>query len=71
MQLTTDSLKLDPNSQAYDLFKKTNQLNDYFIPVTDNHNVKQDGFIGVDYLSQHNVIFDYPHNKLYLKPNGE
>lgn len=69
MQLTTDSLKLDPNSQAYDLFKKTNQLNDYFIPVTDNHNVKQDGCIGVDYLSQHNVIFDYPHNKLYLKPN--
>ena len=71
MQLTTDSLKLDPNSQAYDLFKKTNQLNDYFFPVTDNHNVKQDGCIGVDYLSQHNVIFDYPHNKLYLKPNGE
>ncbi len=29
----------------------------------------EDGYIGVDLLSQFDVIFDYPHNKLYLKPN--
>lgn len=28
----------------------------------------EDGYIGVDFLSHFNVIFDYPHNKLYLKP---
>lgn len=69
MQLTTDSLKQDTASQAYDLLRKTNQLNDYFIPIiTDDNTVKEDGYLGVDYLSQHSVIFDYPNNKLYLKP---
>ncbi|MBQ6155662.1 MAG: hypothetical protein IJK22_03575 [Bacteroidales bacterium] len=71
MQLTTDSLKQDTSSQAYDLLRKTNQLNDQFLPITDDYNIKEDGLLGMDYLSQHNVIFDYPHNKLYLKPNDK
>ncbi|MCR5191661.1 MAG: hypothetical protein K6D59_00010 [Bacteroidales bacterium] len=72
MQLTTDSLKQDTASKAYDLLRKTNQLNDYFIPIiTDDNTVKEDGYLGVDYLSQHSVIFDYPHNRLYLKPNNQ
>ena len=71
MQLTTDSLKQDTTSQAYDYLLKTHQLNDYYIPITDDYIVKEDGTLGVDYLSQHSVIFDYPHNKLYLKPNGK
>lgn len=69
MQLTTDSLKQDTTSQAYDLLRKTKQLNDYNIYITEDYRIKQDGCLGIDYLSQHNVIFDYPHNKLYLKPN--
>lgn len=28
-----------------------------------------DGFLGISFFSKFNVIFDYPHNKLYLKPN--
>lgn len=72
MQLTTDSLIQDTASQAYDLLRKTNQLNDYFIPIiTDDNTVKEDGYLGVDYLSQHSVIFDYPHDRLYLKPNKQ
>ena len=71
MQLTTDSLKQDTTSQAYDLLRKTKQLNDYNIYITEDYRIKQDGCLGVDYLSQHNVIFDYPHNKLYLKPRNE
>ena len=71
MQLTTDSLKQDTTSQAYDYLLKTHQLNDYYIPITDDYNVKEDGTLGVDYLSQHSVIFDYLHDKLYLKPNGK
>jgi hypothetical protein len=27
------------------------------------------GFVGVDFFKQFHVFFDYPHNKLYLKPN--
>lgn len=71
MQLTTDSLKQDTTSQAYDYLLKTHQLNDYYIPITDDYSVKEDGTLGVDYLSQHSVIFDYLHDKLYLKPNGK
>lgn len=29
------------------------------------------GFIGVDFLKQFHVFFDYPANKLYLKPNSD
>lgn len=29
----------------------------------------KNGVIGIDFLKHFNVIFDYPHNKLYLKPN--
>jgi hypothetical protein len=31
----------------------------------------KNGVIGIDFLKHFNVIFDYPHNKLYLKPNGK
>ena len=31
----------------------------------------KNGVIGIDFLRNYNVIFDYPHNKLYLKPNGK
>ncbi len=31
--------------------------------------VKRDGSIGVDVLKRFLILFDYPHNKLYLKPN--
>jgi len=31
----------------------------------------KNGVIGIDFLRHFDVIFDYPDNKLYLKPNGE
>ena len=31
----------------------------------------KNGIIGIDFLRHYSVIFDYPHNKLYLKPNGK
>lgn len=71
MNITTDSTKQNFNSDAYDLLRRVGQLNDYAIPVTEMHMPKVDGNLGVDYFSEHNVIFDYPHNKIYLQPNDK
>ena len=67
--ITTDSSKQDYNSMAYLLLKTSHQLNDYSMPISKVDIEDQDGLMGVDFLSHFNVIFDYPHNKLYLKPN--
>lgn len=48
------------------------QTSVYFMDDNDKSvTLIEDGYIGVDFLSQFNVIFDYPHNKLYLKPNKQ
>ena len=75
-QLSSDMSQYDSLSWGYKLLNLTNAHNmttvlagsdnaDLSVPVEDEHN---QGIIGVDFLKQFNLIFDYPRGKIYLQP---
>jgi len=68
------SMASDTTSMIYMLLNKYPMIEavymDTFADTVHVDNFKN-GVIGIDFLRHYNVIFDYPHNKLYLKPNGK
>ena len=64
----------DTTSVIYLLLKKYPVVNAVSMDYTGDtalvDNFKN-GIIGINLLRHFDVIFDYPHNKLYLKPNGK
>ena len=75
-QLSSDMSQYDSLSWGYKLLNLTNAHNktivfagsdnaDISVPVEDEHN---QGVIGLDFLRQFNLVFDYPRGKLYLQP---
>lgn len=61
----------DTNSIIYALINKYPMIETVYMDATsDTMHIDhfKSGVIGIDFLKHFNVIFDYPHNKLYLKP---
>lgn len=68
------SMASDTTSMIYMLLNKYPMIEavymDTFADTAHVDNFKN-GVIGIAFLKHFNVIFDYPHNKLYLKPNRQ
>ena len=68
------SMASDTTSMIYMLLNKYPMIEAVYMDTfADTAHVDnfQNGVIGIAFLKHFNVIFDYPHNKLYLKPNRQ
>ena len=68
----SESMANDTTSMIYWLLKKCPIIESvYMDALTDTAHIDhvKNGVIGINFLRHFDVIFDYPHNKLYLKPN--